>query len=227
MAMRIGLPIVFSFLIYASATYAANYVVSDSIPPDLLTPPPAEGGELWQEEIAAIVAIQQEPPPEEVEAARAEREMKPEMVASALSPAPARRACPRLFKLLDKVGEDGKAVNHHAKAFWNTRRPYVASPEVKALIDAHNNPAYPSGHTSGSLIWAEVLGQVFPQQREPLRRRAEEIAQHRVLVGMHYPSDIEGGRQLAWLTLGALTQSAAFRDDLSAAQAEAKTCMGR
>lgn len=210
-----------------SAALAGNYFDTQLLPPTLLDPPPREGSVQWQQDVATIIDAQAAPDPAEIAKAGAEVHMKPEMITQVLVPSPSRAKCPQLFALLDRVSEDGREVNRIDKEYWNTRRPYIASAEVKALVDAHANPAYPSGHTSGSLVWSEVAGELLPEARDALRARAAAIAQHRVLVGMHYPSDLEGGRQEGRMILGALWQSAAFHKDFELARGEiAAGCAG-
>jgi acid phosphatase (class A) len=69
-------------------------------------------------------------------------------------------------------------------------------------------------------VLAEVLGLLFPDRLPALRARAEDIARHRVEAGVHYPVDLDGGRLLAMLELGALTASRGFQDDLKSAREE-------
>lgn len=209
-----------ALLLLAAPAWAGNYITDRVIAPTLLAPPPAEGSDAWKRDIAVIVSMQQSPPEQDLAMAAQEVHMKPELVTQVLGEGINRADYPALFSLLDKASQDGKAINDAAKEYWHTRRPYLASTDVKALVAPHANAAYPSGHTSGSLVWAEILAALFPDKRDALRDRAEQIAMHRVLAGMHYPSDLEGGRRLGLLTLGALWQSDAFRSDFIAAKAE-------
>jgi acid phosphatase (class A) len=207
--------------LFAFPAFAGHYLEPAQIPPTFLFKPWEEQSAEWKKDVQEIMEMQKNAGSEEVRQAAAEKHMAPEMVVSVLGAEYARDRYPVLFELLDKVGEDCKAINNQAKDYWLTRRPYLAaSKEVKALIAAHDNPAYPSGHTSGSLLWAEVLGQLFPDKRELLRARANDIAYRRVLVGMHYPVDVQGGRAVARLTLGALWQNEAFKRDFAAAKQE-------
>jgi acid phosphatase (class A) len=209
-------------LFLAAPARAGHYFDETIIPLTLLPPPPAEHSEAWDAEIAAIQALQRAATPADIAAAEAEVHLTPELLTSIL-PGVTRAAYPALFTLLERIGDDGHALGDLAKDHWRTRRPYLASSAVKALVTPHANPSYPSGHTNGSLVWAEVLGQLFPNQQAALRARADDIARHRVLAGMHYPADVEGGRRLALLTLGALWQSPAFRQDFAAAGQEVAT----
>jgi acid phosphatase (class A) len=53
-----------------------------------------------------------------------------------------------------------------------------------------------------------------------LRARADVIAQHRIEAGVHYPNDVEGGRLLAMLIVGALSENEDFQDDVENAKKE-------
>lgn len=199
---------------------AEPYFAATTIPPFLLTPPLAPMSAAWNAEVEQIIALQANPDPKEVEQAAAERDMAPEMMVLAVDPALARAAYPKLYALLDRVGATSYAVGGAAKQFWNTKRPYVADSRIKPLIKAHDNPSYPSGHTTGSYLWADVLSLLQPKNQAAFRARAEVTAEHRVLAGMHYPHDLAGGRELALLLMGGLLQNQAFLQDLAAANAE-------
>ncbi len=187
----------------------------------MLYKPWDENSPEWQHDVQEIVELQKKATAADIKAAEVEYHMKPELLTKVLEPEVTRERNPALFTLLDRLHEDMRAINDKVKKFWNTRRPYKAAPEqVRTLIPPHTNPAYPSGHTYYGVVWAEVLGQLMPARRETLRAKAENIAFHRVLTGMHYPVDIQGGRALARLTLGALLQNEAFQRDFEAARKE-------
>ena len=200
--------------------FAKPYFAAASLPPTLLPAPLPEHSAPWEEEVKSILALQKKAYPAEVKQAEEERNMKAEFLFAGNKEAPTRAANPRLFALLDRVGDTSYGVTDAAKEYFHTKRPYLADPRIKALVQAHDNPSYPSGHTSGSYVWAYTLGLLMPQESQNYLQRAEEIAQHRVLVGMHYPQDVEAGKKLALLIMGALTQNPEFQRDMAAAKAE-------
>jgi acid phosphatase (class A) len=112
--------------------------------------------------------------------------------------------------LIDRAFLTSKAVNDSAKNYWNTKRPYLMDKNIKALIKPHNNKSYPSGHTSSSYVAAHLLGLLIPEKRNQFYNRAAEIANHRILVGMHYPKDVEGGKEMALLIVGAFLENDQF-----------------
>jgi acid phosphatase (class A) len=207
-------------LVLPGLAWGVPYFDAATIPPTLLTPPPAVHSERWNRDVAEIIKRQKAPDKEAVTAASAERDLKPDMLVLPVEASFTRDQFPALYTLLDRTAETTLGVSRQAKDYWHTKRPYVMDSRIKALIEAHDNPAYPSGHTSSSYVLAHVMGLLIPDKRDAFTRRAREIAEHRVLVGMHYPHDLEGGRELALLIVGGLLQSADFEKDFAAAKAE-------
>jgi acid phosphatase (class A) len=77
--------------------------------------------------------------------------------------------------------------------------------------------SYPSGHASGLELQARILGQLFPAQSDALLKRARQIADGRVVAGVHYTSDTEAGLALGDLLFTQLETKTEFQKDLSAA----------
>lgn len=209
-----------ALLIPSFAQATDSYFSADTIPPTLLTSPNAVGSKAWKSEVAEILTMQSHADKKAIAAAETEMKLTPETLVLSVDPMLTRQDFPALYHLLDRVNSTSQGVKDIAKQYWNTKRPYLSDKRIKALIEPHDNPAYPSGHTTGSYTWAHILSLLMPDKRQALYARAEEIAMHRVLVGMHYPNDLEGGRQLALLIVGGLLQIEAFQGDFKAAQQE-------
>lgn len=206
----------------ASATEAAPYFPKETISPALLTPPLAPHSDAWNAEVASIITKQQHADATEITKAEKERVMRPELMTLATEPNLTRERFPLTYHLLDKVRITTREIGDYAKNYWHTKRPYIMDSRIKPLIEPHDNPAYPSGHTVGSYVWAYTLALAIPEKQKDFLQRADEIAQHRVLVGMHYPHDLRGGRELALLTMGALLQNKDFLHDVENAKNEIK-----
>jgi DNA-binding transcriptional regulator YhcF (GntR family) len=54
-----------------------------------------------------------------------------------------------------------------------------------------DTPSYPSGHTFQSKVYCEVLGNTYPKYYQSLMQLAEDIANSRLYLGVHFPSDNE------------------------------------
>lgn len=82
------------------------------------------------------------------------------------------------------------------KTKFNRPRPYITHPEIKPCIDLESSKAYPSGHATIARVYARVLAVIFPERSALFLKRADEIALHRVLGGVHHPSDVAAGKLL-------------------------------
>lgn len=212
---------VLAFCAQPAAAAALYYIADNSLPPTLLVPPPTEGSPAWKKEIAEVRAAQHHLSKSDLAAIRDEQHVRLELVTRVMGPDFTLENFPNTFLLLDHALTDASAVTEADKAYWHTRRPYLADHHVKLLVNPIDaSPAYPSGHTSEARVIAEVLGLLYPEKLDALRARAAEIAWHRVEAGVHYPVDLGGGHTLAMLIMGAFLQSDDFNDDLAAAQLE-------
>jgi len=223
--MRLKYLIIITTLIFASTANAKYkdikpYFKGSIISPTLLKPPFPVGSNRYNQEIKDIIKMQENPNWDEVDAAFRERHFRPFMMAQDVIPKLERIKYPKLYHLLDRIHVTSKGVSNSAKKFWAMKRPYLASKDIDPLIAAHTSPAYPSGHTTVSYTMAHIMSQIFPNKREEFMARAEEIAQHRILVGMHFPKDIYGGRHLALLVVGALMDNKEFQKDFIKAKKE-------
>ena len=60
-----------------------------------------------------------------------------------------------------------------------------------------DSPSYPSGHAFQAYLAAGVLARLRPRDEAELYGIAARVAQSRVDLGLHFPSDIEYGQALA------------------------------
>jgi acid phosphatase (class A) len=67
---------------------------------------------------------------------------------------------------------------------------------------------------------------MVPEKRSGLFERARQYGQSRLIVGAHFPSDIEAGRALAAVSAAQMQQNAAFRRDFEAARIELRAVLG-
>jgi hypothetical protein len=56
---------------------------------------------------------------------------------------------------------------------------------------------------------------LYPKKYQKLKEIANDIAWHRVLIGMHFPHDIEGGKKLALVIVGSMLENKEFQQDLA------------
>ncbi len=91
------------------------------------------------------------------------------------------------------------------KRLLKRQRPYQKFPHFSAIIRAHDQFSFPSGHTTAAFLFAGVLSYFFPHWQLLLYCWATAIGFSRVLLGVHYPGDIVAGALLglsiSWVAL--------------------------
>jgi len=199
---------------------AQPYFSSKNLPFNLINPPPSRTSKEYKNEVNKILAIQSKIDIEELELSAQEKNFTALTLMKKANISANPKNNPQLFALLRNVTDTSITITDDFKNHFKTTRPYLSDNRIKMLISPSKGYAYPSGHTTGSYIYAHVLGMIYPKKYEKLKIIAEEIAQHRVLVGMHFPHDIDGGRRLALLITGALTSNNNFQQDLLKAKEE-------
>jgi len=111
--------------------------------------------------------------------------------------------------MLDIVGESEKDwtkfikdVDIHViklKMKYKRPRPYEVSDKIKSATTTDDSPSFPSGHATEAYTLEKVLGDKYPDKKKELKEMADKIANSRVHIGSHYPSDIEAGKKVGYL----------------------------
>ena len=60
-----------------------------------------------------------------------------------------------------------------------------------------NTPSYPSGHTIEAIVVLNVIGNKYPTEYQFCKELIEDVAYSRVYLGLHFPSDNDGAREIA------------------------------
>jgi len=202
--------------------WANKYFGFESISPFVIDKPFTMNSSEHKNQIEQVILIQKNVELEEIDQALNEKQLRPETVVNHVYKSITREKFPKLYSLLDRVGDTSRDVTNGVKDYWKISRPFEVSNEVQPLISKSSGFCYPSGHTTGGYIYAIVMGLLIPNKTEEFRSYAHEIAWHRVQVGMHYPQDLEGGKQLATFLVGGLMQNIEFQNDLKKAREELK-----
>ena len=127
------------------------------------------------------------------------------------------RKYPATYAVLKSAATDAALVNKKLKDENRRLRPFVQHPTLVTPLFLVDDFSYPSGHASGSQVQARILGVLFPKRADDLLKRARQVADGRVVAGVHYASDTEAGENLGDLIFAQLEASAQFKQDLAAA----------
>jgi hypothetical protein len=100
---------------------------------------------------------------------------------------------------LDDINSSLAGLILTLKFKYNRPRPYKQM-EISCIefpynkIDTNKSPSFPSGHAAHAFFNAKMISDKFPEHAMKLRTMAEMIAQSRLDLGKHYPSDISFGK---------------------------------
>lgn len=75
-------------------------------------------------------------------------------------------------------------------------RPYAAHRAVRALVPALDRYSFPSGHTMHAVMFSVMLAHYYPALLVLVLPFAASVALSRVVLGLHYPTDVLAGAAL-------------------------------
>jgi acid phosphatase (class A) len=129
---------------------------------------------------------------------------------------------PKIAKLLQGVMQDMRVMEFTIKYKLFRPRPYHLEPKLQPLTRI-NSPSFASGHTLWAFVQAFTWSEVIPEKQKEFIALAEEIRRSREIMGIHYPSDNEASRQLAYKMLQYYFKDDQFQNDFNEAVAEWKS----
>lgn len=103
--------------------------------------------------------------------------------------------------LIDEAGE----IIIKVKYKYNRPRPFQLAPILgiplkTEMVETAKSPSFPSGHACQSKLIANVLSILYPELEDKFQKQAEKVAYSRYIGGLHFPSDIVYGVELAdWM----------------------------
>ncbi|HWU56123.1 MAG TPA: phosphatase PAP2 family protein [Rhizomicrobium sp.] len=208
--------------LFPLSAQAALLTPSDIDPSRYLPPPPAAGSVDEKAEFQELRTIAARSTPEEVAtAAHDAKDESPDIFNAAVGFDVA--AKPQTFKLLKMVVEEEDGDSKIAKTFFHRPRPYSVDASIKTCEPVKPGKApnsYPSGHASLAFSMGVVLASLVPEKSQAVLARASEYAEHRLVCGVHFRSDIVAGQQFGTILALKLMQNPAFRAQMDLAKAE-------
>ena len=195
--------------------------------PNLLPPPPAAGSAAAQRDLQAVLAAQQARTAEDAATAKADAEHSAFRFADALGLTTQASTLPKTAGFFERVARYDKASVKEAKAYWRRPRPSAVSAEVQPLSkEKAGDWSYPSGHATFGYTTAVLLATMVPEKRAAIFARADLYAQHRVVLGAHFPTDLEAGKLTGTVLAEEILKDAQWQADYAAARSELRKALG-
>jgi acid phosphatase (class A) len=173
-----------------------------------LPPPPAPGTAAFQRDLAILHQYQQQRSPEQCAIADRERTISLNAwfgpATGVLTEAEVRRATPAALRVFAIAG----AKSAVCKLEFHRLRPYAQDPTIHPCIQPpkQDNQSYPSGHAAVAAAVSKLLTRMYPAKAELIRLRGFQVGEDRVIAGVHFPSDVQAGRNLAQAILDEFDQ---------------------
>ncbi|MFL6658703.1 MAG: phosphatase PAP2 family protein, partial [Massilia sp.] len=124
-------------------------------------------------------------------------------------------------RLSDHVLDDEGANTGPLKRSYARVRPYNADKTLKPVCKTKSkDDSYPSGHTTAGYLHALTLVELLPEKRDAILARADDYAHNRLVCGVHYRSDIEAGKLLAYAVHAIMQEDPNYQRELAAARKE-------
>nr|WP_245531614.1 phosphatase PAP2 family protein [Corynebacterium capitovis] len=113
------------------------------------------------------------------------------------------------------------------KGIFNNPRPHIVAPDriVRYITPGAEDlyltgPSFPSGHTNQATWVTSLLAYMVPEVAPQLAYRGVEAGNSRVVLGVHYPLDVIGGRMSGYAAAADRLNDPRMRHALDQAAAE-------
>jgi acid phosphatase (class A) len=210
-----------------AAAAEATYVTPDRFDlTKLLAPAPAPDSDQQKRDLAAVLAVQKARTQAQSERALADATAGTFGFADVLGPNFNADRVPMVAALFAKIRGDAAVAFSAGKDAWNRPRPFEVSTDVDPVGDRPGGSSYPSGNSTNGYLTGIVLANMVPEKAAALFARGREFGDDRVILGVHFPSDVEAGRLAATALAAALMQDPAFMKDFAEAKAELRRALG-
>lgn len=211
----------------ATPLFAADRYLAPGHPDGiaLLPPPPAAGSAEAAADLDEARSVFKNRTPAEESRAKKDAGLSFSLFEPAIGPSFAPGKLPKTEALMNKVKAEIGEIIDAPKDYYKRLRPYVVDPQL-TLGKPEPSFSYPSGHSTRGTVYSMVLAEIFPDKKDAILEIGRNIGWDRVLIGKHFPTDVNAGRVLGRAIVHELLANPAFQHDLEAAKAEARAAQG-
>lgn len=218
---RIAIGLLSLWFPLANAWAQTSYVSHESVDITRVLPaPPSPGSTEQRLDLDAVLSAQSHRTAVQEKSALAENDLSVFQFSEVLGASFTAEKLPATANLFKRIQEDSIDVLGPAKEQWKRPRPFLTSDQVKPVGAKPGSASYPSGNSLLGYVYAVVLAQILPAQRDAIFNKGLDIGNARVVAGVHYPTDVAAGRLAAVEIVAKLGNSPAYAVDLKAATQE-------
>jgi acid phosphatase (class A) len=212
-----------------SSIRTSNYIEPSVIHLDwILPPPPVRDSSTTATELTELHHIEAIRTSAQITQARADDQEEDIFIfRNILGPGFNAEALPLTATLSAHVRKDESAASSPLKNIYHRPRPYQVDSTLHPVCSLNPEPtSYPSGHSLSGYLLAFTLVQIVPEKRQEIFERIDEYVHNRLICGVHYASDTEASRSVAYAIFGLLAASPRFQRDLASAREETRQMLG-
>jgi acid phosphatase (class A) len=191
----------------------------------LLAPPPAEDSQQEKDELQQVLDLQAKRTDADVAACVADQEYSVFRFTDVVGPAFDAAVLPKTAAYFSAAVDAAKATVDAAKGHWDRRRPFLVDSRVQPCDKPSKSASYPSGHATAGTVMAILLANLIPEKQAAIYARGWLFAQHRVMGGVHFPSDIAAGRIAGTLVAQAILTDPGMQAMAKEAKAELRQAL--
>ncbi len=194
---------------------------------DMLPHPPAADSVTTKKELTILHWIEDHRTPEEVAQAKAdEAERDIFIFKTVLGDGFNAQALPLTALLSKHVEDDQQADSEPVKNKFDRVRPYNNDKTLHPVCALKTvADSYPSGHSMTGYLMALTLASMLPEKRDAIFARADDYLHNRLICGVHYPSDVQAGKEVAYALFGVMEDNPKFKAERAAAEAEIRKAL--
>ena len=191
----------------------------------LLAPPPALGSAEETADLAAVVQAEKDRTAQDAVDAEADHQRSVFRFADVMGPGFTPDKLPYATKFFKRVYADEEKVVNETKAYFARPRPFIVDSNLTPMVYPKATPSYPSGHTTFAYVMAILLANMVPEKSVAIFNRAASYGYNRVVVGAHFPTDVEAGRIAGTVIDSVFLHEPRFMTDFRKARLEVRTAL--
>jgi acid phosphatase (class A) len=206
--------------------YFIDPLVIDLLP--ILPPPPDQNSDTTKAELVDLHRIEKSRTPKQIAAAQADdQEQDIFIFKNVLGQNFTPDSLPLTVALSAHIHNDEGVASKPLKTSFSRSRPFQFDSSLHPVCELSKEPnSYPSGHTLSGYLLAFALVQMVPEKQQEIMQRADDYAHNRLVCGVHYASDLDTSRKMAYAMFGYMLASPRFQQELAAAREETRLHLG-